>query len=284
MSQDDQQTGRDPSIATTDRAAPRRWSLAVVAAIAIAAGVSACGDDDDDASQTIPGGDTAADTTEADGATTSRPSTTVATTAGRATTTRPGATTTRPGSTSPAAAGTTQPAATTEAGGPGTGGTAATTTAPRSAPAGTGVPAGTEPAGTDGAGAEGTEAPAGTAAGEGTVPPTTDFVPSGPTTTGPECEYAPNDEFPIQRCDSGPAVRVIQSILQVLGYNIGTVDSLYGDQTTYAVVAFQENEQLNVDGAVGPETWAALNVPSAYGNDANGNGAIEPNEIDLPDG
>ena len=101
----------------------------------------------------------------------------------------------------------------------------------------------------------------------------------GPTTTGPECEYVENDEFPLERCDAGPAIAAVQSVLQVLEYEIGTVDCLYGDQTLYAVRAFQTDEELPVTGIVDADTWAALDILDEWGTDADGNGTIEPGEI-----
>ena len=104
---------------------------------------------------------------------------------------------------------------------------------------------------------------------------------SGPTTTGPVCEFAENTAFPIQRCNMGPPVVVLQSILQAAQYDVSAIDGKFGDETIYAVRAFQAAEGLTVDGLVGAETWAALDVPNSFGDDDNGNGSIEPNEIDL---
>ena len=118
--------------------------------------------------------------------------------------------------------------------------------------------------------------PPGTASGS-SEPTTT----AGPTTTGPECEYTENDEFPLERCDAGPAIAAVQSVLQAREYEIGTVDCLFGDQTHYAVRAFQTDEELTVTGAVDEETWAALDVLDDWGTDTNGNGSIEPDEITL---
>ncbi len=72
-------------------------------------------------------------------------------------------------------------------------------------------------------------------------------------------------------------------MLQVLEYEIGTVDCLFGDQTLDAVRAFQADEELTVSGEVDEDTWAALEetfLPD-FGTDTNGNGSIEPNEITL---
>ena len=104
---------------------------------------------------------------------------------------------------------------------------------------------------------------------------------AGPTTTGPECAFAENTSLPLQRCDMGPAVGVVQSILQANGYEVG-IDGMFGDQTLYAVRAFQKDEGLAVDGIVGLQTWTALGVGEVYpGTDDDGDGVIEPHELDL---
>ena len=105
----------------------------------------------------------------------------------------------------------------------------------------------------------------------------------GPTTTGAECQYTDNDEFPLERCDQGPAVRALQSVLLTLNYGIGTVDCRFGDQTLYAVRNFQDDRGLTADGIVNEETWAALEQSflTGWGEDTNGNGVIDPNEITL---
>ena len=57
---------------------------------------------------------------------------------------------------------------------------------------------------------------------------------------------------------TGAYVRLLQSILNQIGYNAGTVDGIFGRQTQQAVLAFQRNNGLAADGIVGPNTWAAL--------------------------
>ena len=75
-------------------------------------------------------------------------------------------------------------------------------------------------------------------------------------------------------------------MLQALEYEIGTVDCLFGDQTLYAVQAFQADEELPADGVVDEDTWEALDIQDSgitanWGTDENGNGTLEPNEITL---
>jgi peptidoglycan hydrolase-like protein with peptidoglycan-binding domain len=57
---------------------------------------------------------------------------------------------------------------------------------------------------------------------------------------------------------NGTAVREVQQRLNDLGYNCGPVDGVYGQQTRNAVMAFQKDHHLTVDGQVGPQTWGAL--------------------------
>jgi g-D-glutamyl-meso-diaminopimelate peptidase len=62
----------------------------------------------------------------------------------------------------------------------------------------------------------------------------------------------------ISRGSSGPDVRVVQSLLNRIGYNAGPVDGIFGSRTYQAVTAFQTNNSLVPDGIVGPATWAVL--------------------------
>jgi peptidoglycan hydrolase-like protein with peptidoglycan-binding domain len=235
-------------------------------------GLAACGDDDDDASDSVTGQTALGGDTSEPGAT-DRPSTTRAsstTAAATSTSARASTTAAAAGATTTAADGTaatgSAPADATDAAST----SAATSTTARAAPqASAGATESTPPAGSE---------PAGTS-----TEPSGPTTSAGPTTTGPECEFTENDEFPLVRCDAGPAVAALQSVLQTLEYEIGTVDCLFGDQTLYAVRAFQADEELTVSGEVDAETWAALEATflPGWGDDDNGNGTIEPNEITL---
>ena len=57
---------------------------------------------------------------------------------------------------------------------------------------------------------------------------------------------------------TGPDVRVVQSVLNRIGYNAGSVDGVFGNQTKQAVIAFQRDNGLTPDGIVGPATWNVL--------------------------
>lgn len=62
---------------------------------------------------------------------------------------------------------------------------------------------------------------------------------------------------------TGNDVRSLQTQLKQLGYFTGTVNGVYGSDTAAAVMAFQQDNKLWVDGIAGPDTQAA-----AYGSPA----------------
>jgi uncharacterized protein (TIGR02594 family) len=58
--------------------------------------------------------------------------------------------------------------------------------------------------------------------------------------------------------DKGVFVADLQDQLVTLGYLVGRVDAHFGPRTREAVLGFQADHNLMVDGIVGPQTWAAL--------------------------
>lgn len=56
---------------------------------------------------------------------------------------------------------------------------------------------------------------------------------------------------------SGSAVTFAQVLLYSLGYNID-IDSYFGEQTKNAIIDYQRNHSLSVDGIVGPNTWLSM--------------------------
>ena len=68
----------------------------------------------------------------------------------------------------------------------------------------------------------------------------------------------PAPTVPLKPGDSGDQVKVLQKALASLGYDVGTIDGVYGTSTTNAVIAFQKAAGLTADGVVGPATRAAL--------------------------
>jgi peptidoglycan hydrolase-like protein with peptidoglycan-binding domain len=61
---------------------------------------------------------------------------------------------------------------------------------------------------------------------------------------------------------NGKDVEALQERLLALGYAVGEADGIFGPQTERAVIAFQVVNDLDVDGFVGPQTWAALFDPA----------------------
>jgi peptidoglycan hydrolase-like protein with peptidoglycan-binding domain len=61
----------------------------------------------------------------------------------------------------------------------------------------------------------------------------------------------------LRQGDSGAAVTELQRLLNAKGANIA-VDGDFGDATRAAVVKFQQQNRLAVDGIVSPQTWQAL--------------------------
>lgn len=76
---------------------------------------------------------------------------------------------------------------------------------------------------------------------------------------------------------SGQTVRTIQQKLKNWGYYDGSVDGIFGSQTTAAVKYFQRKNGLTVDGIVGPATLKALGMPSS----SSSSGASSGRDNDL---
>lgn len=56
----------------------------------------------------------------------------------------------------------------------------------------------------------------------------------------------------------GEDVRILQSKLESLGYNVGPIDGIFGPKTEAAVKQFQKDHGLKIDGIVGQETYFML--------------------------
>jgi N-acetylmuramoyl-L-alanine amidase len=79
---------------------------------------------------------------------------------------------------------------------------------------------------------------------------------------------------------TGEEVRKIQSRLSDWGYYNGAVDGIYGDMTYSAVKKFQAKHGLTVDGIAGPQTLAALGLPSGQAS-SGGVGAGDSRDLNL---
>ena len=81
----------------------------------------------------------------------------------------------------------------------------------------------------------------------------------GEDVTAPPPPLPPDERPTLQIGDSGHAVRELQTLLSFWGYlSHSQIDSVFGPQTQNAVMAFQRDQGLAVDGIVGPSTWDAL--------------------------
>lgn len=245
----------DPKAWSNTRLAPRVRSrrtriVAVAGLITLLAGTAACGDDDDSADNSLPGAivgtSDMADSTALSGS----PSTTTrgvaATTAAATATTRAptGATTTTAGAD---AGGSGDPIATV---------------------------AGATPGSSDSAALAAT-------AGAGSTPDGSTPDDSAPVSTTAECEdYQTNVQYPLEKCDTGYVIVLVQSVLKNFGYYDGEVSGDFDNATEESLRDYQEAMQLDVDGLVGSQTWKRM-LPDldAAGTDNNGNGVIDPFEV-----
>lgn len=62
----------------------------------------------------------------------------------------------------------------------------------------------------------------------------------------------------LSRGSQGSKVLALQEKLSQLGYDVGPADGVFGPRTEAAVLKFQQNRLLDVDGVVGNQTWQAL--------------------------
>ncbi|KAF3884453.1 MULTISPECIES: peptidoglycan-binding domain-containing protein [Nostocales] len=64
----------------------------------------------------------------------------------------------------------------------------------------------------------------------------------------------------LRRGNQGAEVERLQRDLSYLGYDLGPagIDGIFGEYTEKAVMAFQTDSHITVDGIVGPETGKAL--------------------------
>lgn len=56
----------------------------------------------------------------------------------------------------------------------------------------------------------------------------------------------------------GEYVVSVQTYLSILGYEVGTIDGIYGTKTATAVKMYQEEKKLKIDGIWGPQCWASV--------------------------
>jgi peptidoglycan hydrolase-like protein with peptidoglycan-binding domain len=65
---------------------------------------------------------------------------------------------------------------------------------------------------------------------------------------------------------SGLPVRRLQSRMSAVGFDTGGVDGRFSPKTEAAVKDLQQRSKLDVDGVVGPKTWAIVDALENEGN------------------
>ncbi len=76
-------------------------------------------------------------------------------------------------------------------------------------------------------------------------------------------------------------VKAVQTRLKSLGYYNSTVDGVWGKRTMCAVMAFQSDHSLSVDGNVGSATEKAMGVTLGTGGSTSGGGSSNVSDSDL---
>ncbi|CAB4614591.1 unannotated protein [freshwater metagenome] len=92
--------------------------------------------------------------------------------------------------------------------------------------------------------------------------------------------YFAASELPVEKCDQGQAVQLMQARLRKAGYST-SVDGYYGPAMALAVYKFQKDKGLMKSGMIDLATWKALEPDQSTlpGTDTNGDGVISPNEL-----
>jgi peptidoglycan hydrolase-like protein with peptidoglycan-binding domain len=87
-------------------------------------------------------------------------------------------------------------------------------------------------------------------------------------------------EFPVEKCDSGKAVRLMQERLRKAGFST-SVDGYFGPSMAEAVYDFQGKSNLPQTGMIDKATWLALEPKqsSLPGSDTDNDGVVSPGEL-----
>lgn len=96
----------------------------------------------------------------------------------------------------------------------------------------------------------------------------------------PCTHWSDNPSLPLEKCDSGNAVKVLQRQLKSAGHSVRP-DGFFGGETVNAVMAEQKKAGLQQTAMVDLATWKAIFPGNAglKGTDVNGNGVLEPGEL-----
>lgn len=93
-----------------------------------------------------------------------------------------------------------------------------------------------------------------------------DYINFSPQEPAPKPVPAPSHPL-LRKGSKGSAVQELQRELIELGYDLSPwgADGDFGNKTRSAVIQFQTEHGLEIDGVVGPMTWAALDEASGHG-------------------
>lgn len=88
----------------------------------------------------------------------------------------------------------------------------------------------------------------------------------------------------LKKGSTGEAVKLVQQALLKLGYNLGPggADGDFGKMTEDSVRAFQMASGLEIDGQVGPDTWARLGAEVSKKNQTGSDKPKEPEQPEEP--
>ncbi len=88
----------------------------------------------------------------------------------------------------------------------------------------------------------------------------------------------------LRRGSRGPSVRILQEMLNELGFDTNGVDGSFGGGTKEAVEAFQDAHGLTCDGMVGRNTASAINAAYADEDDYEEDELFMVGDRELVDG
>ncbi|MEN6317051.1 MAG: peptidoglycan-binding protein [Clostridiaceae bacterium] len=71
-------------------------------------------------------------------------------------------------------------------------------------------------------------------------------------------KYTQAELLVLKKGNNGVYVNLLQRLLNDAGFNCGTADGIFGNNTLAAVKAYQTKYKLTVDGIVGKQTWANI--------------------------
>ncbi len=97
--------------------------------------------------------------------------------------------------------------------------------------------------------------------GESAIGSVTETQPAVTTTEGGKAFQiiVPKPGQPIGPQSPAKNVKQVQKAMNMLGYDVGTPDGVYGEKTLKAVRKFQKKHDLGADGLVGVKTAKAIN-------------------------